>query len=149
MDLPLDAREQIIIFFNTGQFTYREIAAHMNISVSCVSKIIALWRETGSVKSRRFGRPSTKPRMPERTKRLILRQSEIDPRATARQLRERVGGDAAKFSVRTIRRCLQYGGRRAYRPIPSPILDAGRKRQRLIWARAHRHWTQQEWNKVW
>jgi hypothetical protein len=51
----------------------------------------------------------------------------VDPRATARQSRDRIGGEASDTSVRTIQRALSGAGRIAYRPMSAPLFNAKQK----------------------
>jgi transposase len=128
--------------------TYRDIAGQLNVGLSTVAKIICLWRQTGSITTRRKGRPPTNQALGQRTARLLVRESVLDPRATARQIRERTGGEASKTSLRTIQRYLRCGGRFPYRPRPGPTLNEKHKKDRLEWAKKYRNWTAQQWSKV-
>jgi transposase len=107
MEISREKRLQIVALFNSSQMTYRAIANQTGVGLATVADIIKLWKDTGDVISRRFGRPSTNRVLTERSVRQLVRQSIIDPRATARQIRDRVGGEVSQVSVRTVQRYLQ------------------------------------------
>ncbi len=151
MDLLHSLRMQIMELYRGGQLTYRDIANQLNVGLGSVSRIIGVWILTGDIQemqSRRIGRPPTNRAFGERTFRLLLRESVIDSRATARQLRDRVRGEAMKASVHTIQGYLRRGGRFPYHPRPGPVLKKKNKRTRLEWAQKHKKWTIQQWSKV-
>ena len=148
MDITAAIRHEIVQLFRTGKMKYREIASQLQVSLGSVANIIKLWRSTGNVTARRFGRPPTNCVLHERTSRLVIRQSVLDPRATARQIRDRVGGEAALVSLSTIKRRLRAGGRIAYRQMPAPFLNNKRKLIRLKRGRRHRLWSKARWSKV-
>lgn len=148
MDISPSKRTLIVELYLTGNMNYRDIANRLSVSLGTVSNIIRLWRERGSVTSRRFGRPPTNVKLGPRTKLLIVRHSVMDPRATARQIRDRVGGEAAAVTVRTIQRQILHSGRIAYRPVAAPALNAKQKKTRLAWAQKYSKWTSRQWSKV-
>jgi len=51
-------------------------------------------------------------------------------------------------SDRTVRRRLVEAGLPARRPRKKPFLTKKQQKARLIWAREHRHWTVEQWDKV-
>ena len=113
-----------------------------------MDRVVALWRETGDIISRRFGRLATNHTLTPRTERALVRRSVADPRLTARQIRNDQGGEALNVSVRTVQRVLQTHGRIAYRPAATPALNSQRKRTRLEWARRYKDWSTEDWSKV-
>jgi transposase len=148
MDVPSVVREQIIRSYQKGGLTQREIARVVGVTQGSVSNIVKLFRETGGIRSRRFGKTPSNRLLTPKAVSLLTRESQKDPRATARQLKERVGGPVAAASVRTVRRYLQKSGRLAYRPVPAPALTNKQKQRRLEWARRHQNWTVEDWSKV-
>ncbi len=104
MVLPQHQRALIIHLHQTGNFTHRQIAQQLNINRRTVDRVINLWQESGSTLSRSFARPPTNRRILERGLRSVVRLSVADPQATAREKRDRHGGEALNASVRTMRR---------------------------------------------
>jgi transposase len=148
MDTPLATRQHIVHLHEVQHMTYRRIASLLNVGRSTVGDVINLWQQTGEVKSRRCGRIATNLALGKRTVRLLVRESVINPRATARQLRDCVGGEASRVSLRTIQRCLKRGDRCAFRPQASPSLNKKQKQTRLLWGRKYKQWTRDQWSKV-
>ena len=148
MDIPLVVRNQVVNLYEERSHTQRQIAHLLGISQGSVSNIVRQWIATGAVTSRRAGRMPTNRWLTDRAVRLLLRESQRDPRATARQLRDRLGDAAGHASVRTVRRYLQRNGRFAYRPRSAPSLTLHQRRRRLQWAQQHINWTEQDWSKV-
>lgn len=148
MDTSLETRQHIIQLHQSVQLTYTQIAQTLHVSRSTVGNIVNQWRKTGNVINKRKGRSPTNRRLSERTARLVIRQSIMNPVLTARQIRDIVGGEAAQASVRTIQRYLCRGGRIAFRPMAAPALSSKQKQTRVAWARSHQTWTSQDWSKV-
>lgn len=148
MDTNEITRKEVIDLFQTGEFSNRRIASTLNIPRTTVNDIVNLWKETGSMRSRRTGRAPTRQKLSERTQRYLVRRSRTDPQMTARQIQEAEGGEALNVSVRHVRRVLHAHGRIARRPRPVPTHNAEHKRARLAWAMRHEHWTCEDWSKV-
>jgi transposase len=148
MDISEVKRREIVNLHLTNLFSNRAISDIVNVPRRTVDRMVRLWRETGNVASRRLGRPPTNHTLSERTERALVRRSVVDPRLTARQIRNQQGGDTLNVSVRTIQRVLQRHGRIAYRPTAAPALNSQRKRTRLEWARRYKDWTSEDWSKV-
>jgi DNA-directed RNA polymerase I, II, and III subunit RPABC1 len=148
MDTTLEARQHIVQLHQSGQLTYTQIAQTFHVSKSTVGNIVNQFKKTGNVINKRKGRRPTNRSLSERTARLVVRQSVMNPAATARQIRDIVSGEAAQTSVRTIQRYLRKGGRIAFRPTAAPALSLKQKQTRIVWARNHQIWTSQEWSKV-
>jgi transposase len=51
-------------------------------------------------------------------------------------------------SEQTVRRRLRENGIRKWRALKRPLLNKEQARKRLEWAKAHRHWTVEDWAKV-
>ena len=149
MDTKNKIREDIITLYSTGCYSQMEICQKLKIkSQSTVSRIIQLWKKTGSTTSRRFGRQSTNKKTSIRMERAIVRKSVEAPHLTARQIRDSYGQKILNASVRTIQRILRKYGRQAIRPISGPILNSVRKKQRYSWAKVHSNWSKEDWTKV-
>ena len=79
---------------------------------------------------------------------MLIRESVMNPRATALQVRNETGGEAAHVSLRTIQRYLRAGGRFPYRPQAGPTLGPKQKEARVQWANIHKNWSVLDWRKV-
>jgi transposase len=148
MVLSQQQRAEVVRLHQTSQYTNREIASVLNIPRRTVDRVVQLWIHSGSTLSRAYGRLPTNQALSERSQRSLVRLSVADPQATARELRDRQGGEALETSVRTIRRVLQQRGRISYRPLPSPSLTSSRKKQRYEWAKQYVTWKASDWEKV-
>lgn len=148
MDTTEEKRQAIINMYQTGQFSNRRIATMLQIPRATVNRIITLWRERGSTRSRRFDRPPTNRQLSARTERYLVRESRANPQLTARQVQQQHGGEALNVTVRHVRRVLHQHGLVARRPVPGPSLTPRRMRARLNWAKEHEHWSEEDWSKV-
>ena len=120
MDTSLQLRHSIIALLNTGNYSQRQIARQLRLAQSTVNDIIRHYERTGELEPGRFGRPATNRCLTTRDERHLTIASQLDPLATARQLRDRIGGSFANVSVRTVQRSLRRSGRLSYRPTASP-----------------------------
>lgn len=128
--------------------TIREISAAINVPKSTVSDIIKRFETTGKNSSNRVGKCGRKRSLSPRMERRIVRESEKNPQATARDIQQSVGGAATIVHINTVKRTLSRYGRRSYRPVKAPSLSSKQQKVRLEWARKHAHWTENEWSKV-
>ena len=126
MDTPSVIRD-LIIHHHRHNASERLIANMLNMPRSTVGDIIRKFYTTGSTSPRRRGHCGRKRTLGKRTERMVTRASVINPRATSREIQQRVGGPAANVSVRTIQRTLCRAGRVAYRPVAAPMLN------RMFW----------------
>jgi hypothetical protein len=79
MDTSDEKRQQIITLHQTGHYSNRNISQMLNIPRATVNRIISLWRQTGEVQSRRFGRPSTNSKLSTRTQYIRVLQNNLIP----------------------------------------------------------------------
>jgi hypothetical protein len=135
MDLSQEHRNEIITLHKTEQYSNGAISRVLGISDRTVDKVVALWNQTGSVCTRRMGRPQVNRRLSVRAERAIVRKSVECPRLTARQIR---GNNPAfpSVSLGTVQRIHQKYGRMAIRSRSSPKLNAKQRSVRLQWAKA-------------
>jgi len=88
--LSNDLRQRILAAVDTHEGSRRQIAKRFMVDVSCITRLLPLRRQTGSIEPRPHGGgkpPLLDPPALERLRRLV----EEDPDATLRQLRERLG----------------------------------------------------------
>jgi transposase len=148
MEIPYAVRQQIIEHYNAGLHTQRQIAEMVRVTTSTVNYTIKHYRETGQIDSRgkyRSGRPR---KLSVRDERTLRRFSFQNPRATARQCQQEVGGRLATASISTVKRSLIRMGRLSRRPVYMPCLTESQKRVRLNWCRRYKHWSSEQWLKV-
>lgn len=85
------------------------------------------------------------PRFNRRLKTLSL----CDRFKTAAKLRAELAQDGGNdISVRTVRRRLQKSGLRGCVAATKPFISTINKQKRLRFAKAHRHWTVEQWSRV-
>jgi transposase len=98
MSLSNDLRERIVAAVDHNEGSRREIARRFRVSVSFITRLLKLRRETGSIDPRPHGGGQT-PALDrialERLRRLVKEQ----PDATLQQLRERLGIDGSIMIV--------------------------------------------------
>jgi transposase len=148
MEVPYAIRCQIIQHFNAGLYTQRQISEMVFVSTSTVNYIIKQYRQTGQIESRgkeRSGRPR---KLGPRDERALRRHSLENPRATARQCQQEVGGELTTVSISTVKRSLIRLGRITQRPLYAPCLTESQKRTRKTWCEKYRHWSDEQWLKV-
>ena len=82
--------------------------------------------------------------------RFLLIQCKKNRKRTAVDLNREIKGKDGKpkVSVWTTRRRLVEGGYPARKALKKPLLKKYHKRDRLRWAKDHKNWTVEQWNKV-
>ena len=114
MDTPQNIR--ILVIDKTKQgLKQKEIANHLSLSQSVVSRLIKRFKATGTIESFKKGKCGRKYKLRTRQVSIIRRESLKNPQATAREIQTSVGGDAHKLSVRSIQRYLRRTNRFPYR----------------------------------
>jgi transposase len=146
MDTPVNIRNLVIANYRAGM-SQRQISRVLNVSQPTCCRIIHLFETTGSTSSNRANCGGHN-RLPTRTERALRRSSTANPRATARQIAQDVGGHALSVDISTIRRSLRRSNIYTHRPWKSPSLSKAQCRVRLAWAKRHRTWTAEDWAHV-
>ena len=137
---------KIVAFVEVG-LSYREIANRVGCSLGAVSHIVRKQKETGTVQDRPI--PGRKRVTTTREDRAIVRISLADRRKTAPAIKADVETyNGLHVSISTVKRRLKESGLRAYRVRKKPLLTKKHRRRRLEFARAHRHWSADDWSKV-
>ena len=78
----------------------------------------------------------------------LARESQKNPRASARQIQITVADGVAAVSINTIKRALVRSGRLAIRPVKSPSWTEKQMKFRLEWALKYRNWSVDQWKHV-
>ena len=144
--ISIENRGKILAFKEVG-LSHREIAKRVGCSLGTVSNVLKKKQETGTVQDRPI--PGRKRVTTIREDRTIVRISLAARRKTAPE----ITADVANYhnlhiSVATVKRRLKEAGLRAYRVRKKPLLTRNHRRRRLEFARAHRHYTADDWSKV-
>lgn len=145
-DLNKQQQKAIIEGRKQGR-THKKLAQQFGISKSAVTKLLKRWKvQGGYVEKKKTGRPRCTSTVVDRN---ILRKSRSNPRLTASDIaREIFTPEESNPSVRTIRRRLQAAGLHGRRPVKKPFISAKNRKARVEWAKAHLHWTPQQWSDV-
>ena len=124
-------------------FSHAEIANELGRPRRTVSNFLQRTRERGSIENLpRAGRPR---KLSDSDVRLLVRDAEKESRVPFREL-----ANINNFNVseQTIRRRLREEGIRKWRAVGRPLLTREHAKKRLAWARAHQHWSIDDWNHV-
>lgn len=146
-DTPQNIRDLIVRHCQLGR-TPEEIAGMFFISVTTVNNIWNRFQATGSSAATRRGRCGRPRMLSPATSHAIRDASLANPRLTARQIQQQLGGPARDASLSTIQATLRREGLVAYRPVLTLDLDEAKKAARLQWAQQHIGWTAAQWRRV-
>lgn len=142
----VDVREIVIKLHKEGKVS-REIASVLAIGKSTVNDIIKKWKTTGTLKDNPVpGRPRITTK---RVDKIIKRKAIVDVKKNAaviaRELREE---NLADISQSTVSRRLTAVGLFGRIGVKKPLISKKNKKARLEFAKAHQHWTIENWKKV-
>lgn len=145
-DLSTSTRS-IILFLHQKGFSQRDIAKEIKVSRGAVRNTINIFQESGGLESRK---PPGKPRATSKREDSILyRMSIRDRRLTAPELTARLNETKVNpVSVSTVKRRLKDRGLNGRIALKKPLLRPQNKVKRLAWAKMHRKWSINQWNKV-
>lgn len=127
--------------------THKELAEQFQVARTTVTNLIRCWRNGElSVKTAVTGRPRITSSHVDRT---IVTTSRRNPRLNASDIAKELAPITDKVpSKRTIRRRLQESGLNARRPVKKPLIKLANRKLRVLWAKAHLHWTRADWERV-
>ncbi|GBN39129.1 hypothetical protein AVEN_20436-1 [Araneus ventricosus] len=140
-------RGQIVIARRLGT-SITETARLVGCFLSAVVSVHAKWINGADTSSRRqgIGRPRV---IKEKGRRRLSRLVKQNRRQTVAQLRAQYNaGPSASVSEHTVQRTLLDMGLCSRRPTRVPLLTKRHRQLRLQWAREHRDWTMDEWERV-
>lgn len=124
-------------------FSHREIGSELGIPRRTVSSFLQRSDERQSIEN------IPPPGRPRHTSisddRYIARTAELETRVPLAELRRDVGLNVCE---QTIRRRLKTAGIRKWKAVKRALLTQKHATNRLKWAKAHRHWTVEDWRKV-
>lgn len=124
-----------------------EVAQHLNVNQSTISRLWNRFQETGSTADRlRTGRTrATTPAQDRYIRLRHLRNRFLPASSTVQAL-----NGVLRLSDQTVRNRLHAAGLRARRPVRGAVLTPRHQRDRLQWATQHRPWTiRNDWRHIW
>jgi transposase len=136
-----------IISLRENGGTFQSIADELNIDINTAQKIYAKWLKHRTIRDLpKSGRPN---KLDDRTRRLLVRNVLKGDVITAHQMAtESTTLLQVPISAHTASNVLRDEGLHARHTIPKPLLSEDHARQRLEFARAHKHWTEGNWKQV-
>lgn len=143
--LTIAERWQAIGMLNSG-LSRRQIAGNFGVHHSIICRLVTRFQQTGSVDERpRSGRPK---KTTAREDRYLAREARMNCFLTADKLRRRWLPAGGRVCTRTVINRLHSNRLRARRPIKRPELTLRHRRNRMQWARIHRHWNLRSWRRI-
>lgn len=145
--LSTEKRSLVIHLHDIQGKSVRDISIETGISKSSVHYTIQRWRETGGVAQRKgAGRPpKATPRVQRSLCRISLANRHLTSPELSRELQESCG---VKLQPSTVRQTLRSNGLRGCKAKRKPLLNERQLKARVEWAKAHRHWTAEQWKSV-
>lgn len=146
-DLSDFDRGQIVMARRLGT-SITETARLVGCSRSTVVSTYAKWMKDGETSSRRHGvgRPHA---IQEKGRRRLSRMVKQNRSQTVAQLTAQYNaGPSGNVSEHTVQRTLLDMGLRSKRPTRVPLLTKRHRQLRLRWAREHRDWSMDQWERV-
>lgn len=144
--ISYESRVKIITLKEEG-YSIRQISKKLKLSVSGVVKIVHRYRDTGSYNDRpRSGAPR---KTSKREDKFLTVTSKRDRFKTVRDLTAELNTSReTSVSESTVRRRLAAKNLKGYIAAKKPLLRVINKKKRLHWAKTHKHWTVEDWEKV-
>lgn len=139
---------QVKVLLQNSTMMQREIAQELGVSTQSVSLIKKKLEKGLSLENKRVGKCGRKRKTTPRADRKIKTMALKDRRLTCRRISSFLMEERINISRRTVNRRLLECGLKAYRPRKKPRLTVKMKEARLTWAKAHKHWTEYDWSKV-
>lgn len=147
-DLSERKKGAIEALLKLGQYSMREIARKTSVGASTVSRINKMMHtNSGEIASKRKNcgrhRITTK-----RNDRQIVRLAVEERRNSCREVNKKLSAQNIKLSDRTLRRRFKENNLNCRAPAKKPKLTPRMKTRRLLWAKLHRNYGVEYWNKV-
>ena len=136
-------RRRIVELHESGE-SQREISRLLNVSRHGVQGVLKRFSEGFGLKNK--PKPSKRKLLCARDERKLLLKSKMNPKMTAKQLRQMCGFE--HVSVDTIKRSLRRQGQRGYIACRKPFLTKRLKLQRLKWCKMRIDWQKADWKRV-
>jgi len=141
-------KRAIAVTLRSEGYSLREIAHKIGggATLSGICKLCK-WFEGTNTETTAKGRGRNKCTS-EKTDRRIVRQALKNRKSTANEINRILQDSNVKVSDRTVCRQLVSARLKARIPRKRPYLNEKQRKKRLTWAKAHIHWTTDEWKKV-
>ena len=146
MDVSPRKRASILTLRENIEKIYREISKIVGVSISTISRIMKMKKETGSLTPKRKG--GRKRKTTPKDNAYLIRESVKDPRKTSDAIKTTLGEKRIEISSSTIRRRLLEVWRKAYRPVKKQLLTKTMKTKRYKWGLKYKNWTEEDWRRV-
>ena len=147
MDVSPRKRASILTLRENKEKTYGEISKIVGVSISTISRIMKMKKETGSVTPKRKGKCGRKRKTTPKDDAYLIRESVKDPRKTSDAIKTTLGEKGIEISS-TVRRRLLEVGRKAYHPVKKQLLTKTMKTKRYKWGLKYKNWTKEDWRRV-
>ena len=142
-----DFEKGIIIGYHKCGRSLRDISSDLKYPKSTVACVIKKWKVSGDCRNvPRVGRPT---KLGDRDRRVLsreIRKNRAQPMALIRDEFQQASGSIV--SMNTIRKeahLLGFHGRAAAH---KPLITKSNRAARLMWCKAHRNWTVDQWKRV-
>lgn len=149
-DLSRETIGLIIGLKKAGHQT-KEISEQIGVAKSTVRKWLARFRDGGCdstpTQKKRPGRPR---KTSNRSSNVLKRTLEVNPRVTARKVKEQNPKVYGEVSVRTVSRRVHELGYKSHKPVCKPMLTRKQQAKRITFAKKYLNWSEDEWlNVLW
>lgn len=148
MDITPRKRASIVALRQHSGLSVRDISVKLSVSKSTVGRIVKKMDTIGDVGVTRKGKCGRKRKSTDFDERVLLRNSNMNPRKTSQELQRDWSAAGVDVHSSTVRKRLLEHGRRARKPIKKQLLTDRMQKQRLAWAKKYKNWTIQDWEKV-
>ena len=148
MDVSPRKHALILTLRENTKKTYREISKIVGFSISTISRIMKMKKETGSITSKRNGNCGRKRKTTPRDDAYLIWESVKDSRKISDAIKTTLGEKGIEISSSTVRRRLLEIGRKAYRPVKKQLLTKTMKTKRYKLGLKYKNWTKEDWRRV-
>lgn len=144
---PRKTTEIKTLLLNTDH-SQRQIATIAGVSKTVVNRLKLKLDQNLPLEANRTGKSGRKRITTLRTDRKIRDICLQNRKTSVARLTTLINNDGIAVSKRTVQRRLAEEKLTGHRPTIKPRLNSSMIKKRLKWARAHQHWTIEDWNKV-
>lgn len=141
--LSADRVNDVINCLNNG-LSFRETSCETLVSYAVVQKIAKT-----NFPDREFPKNDRPPKVTPRVEKLMVQKvtkGGVESAVTvANQLQDELG---LSVSSKTVIRCLEKQGIEPFKKGKKPKLSGKNVKERLIWAKSHLEWTEDDWSRV-
>ena len=124
-------------------YSHAEIGTQLNIPRTTITSFISRTRDRNSITN--LPRPGRPRKLSDSAIRYLVRNAESETHVPMKELKNLSNIDV---SLQTMRRRLQEEGIRKWKAMKRPLLTLKHAKERLAWAKAHQHWTVDDWKRI-